>query len=1437
MVKKVKYILMVLAGFSFNHYFSQSNSQVPFNASFWNSYADKIQLQGKDREEFINSHKRLHSQVPIVVPQNTQQPQISQKGVPQSTAGVFAGPCINADFESGNLSGWTRSCGFHPGFNPLGCCPNPNGQQTIMTGAGLDPAGGFPVVFPGGNFSLRLGNAVNGGEADRIEQTFLVSPANANFSYKYAVVFEDPNHPANQQPSFQVEMLDTTGAQVPCTFYYVAAGAGIPGFQNSTIAGVIYKPWTTVLVDLTPYIGQNITIRFSTYDCSLGGHYGYAYIDGVCQAFTGGGAASICAGASTTFCAPQGVASYTWTGPGVANIQTQCCTASAAGIYTVQTTLISGCQGPTFMYTLTTQPQPTATAGPNATVCANNNAVVLNGSITGFTSTPVWSSSGSGAFTATNVLNPTYTPSNGDNVAGGVTLSLTTAGNGLCPPSTSTMAVIITPSPGVNAGTGGSACSSGIFNLNGTVTGGASTGSWTTNGNGTFSPSANVLNPSYTPGSLDIAAGSVTLTLTSTGNGNCLAVSDTVIILIKQPSTSNAGPNQTVCSTSPTIGLSGIIGGGTTTGVWGTTGGGSFNPNNTNLNATYSITPGNIAAGQVTFTLTSTNNGPCPAVTDTVKMVILQPVVVNAGANQFVCAPNGTVNLNGTVTGYTNTGIWSSNGTGSFNPGNTSLSTTYSFSTLDIANGTVIFTLTSTNNVACAPVVDTVMIKVRQPAIVNAGPNLSLCSNNPNIALTGTVSGGGTTGVWSSSGIGGYAPSNTALNTTYGMTALDIAASTVVFTLTSTNNGPCPAVADTIMMVVSKIATLTAGPNQLLCSNAGVINLSGSVNSSSNTAIWNSNGAGAFNPGNTNPVTSYSITSADILAGTVAFTLTSTNNGACPVVSDSVLIALKTLAVVNAGPNQSLCSNTSTIGITGVVNGGTSGTTTGLWSTSGAGAFIPGASSLNNTYFVGGADMSQSALIYTLTSTNNGPCPAVSDTMQVFITPLPVVNAGPNQFLCSTAGTIALTGVVNSNAGTGLWTSSGGGTYTPSAATLNPVYSITPSDASNGSVTFTLSSTNSSPCPVIADTVLIKIKKPAVVNAGPNFAVCSTTPSGVLSGSISGGGTGIWSSNGSGSFSPSQTALNATYIASPLDVFTGTVNLILSSTNDIVCPSASDTTKLTVIKSNSISLLSDTSVCSYQNPVKLTANVNGGSGQYLWTSTGTGSLVYSGGFNSVVYTMSAADISSGFIKLTISSVNSAPCSEVNASINIKVNPSPVANFIASSYVANIPNDPISFTNQSTGANSYIWNFGDGGSSTIMNPVYNYINTGFFTVNLIAINQFNCRDTVEHDIKVISDFQFPNVFTPNANGGNGGGYTPGDLSNDVFFPYTSGVTEYELMIFNRWGELIFSSKDVNIGWDGYFNGKICQQDAYVWKANVKFFDGRTFNKTGTVTLLR
>ena len=97
-------------------------------------------------------------------------------------------------------------------------------------------------------------------------------------------------------------------------------------------------------------------------------------------------------------------------------------------------------------------------------------------------------------------------------------------------------------------------------------------------------------------------------------------------------------------------------------------------------------------------------------------------------------------------------------------------------------------------------------------------------------------------------------------------------------------------------------------------------------------------------------------------------------------------------------------------------------------------------------------------------------------------------------------------------------------------------------------------------------------------------------------------------------------------------------------------------------------------------------------------------------------------------------------------------------------------------------------------------------------------------------------RFPNAFTPSSTGSSGGYYDPAGYDNDVFRPLHAGVETYELMVFTKWGEMIFYSDNVSIGWDGYINGKLAPQDVYAWKATAVLSNGNRLEEVGNVTLL-
>jgi hypothetical protein len=190
---------------------------------------------------------------------------------------------------------------------------------------------------------------------------------------------------------------------------------------------------------------------------------------------------------------------------------------------------------------------------------------------------------------------------------------------------------------------------------------------------------------------------------------------------------------------------------------------------------------------------------------------------------------------------------------------------------------------------------------------------------------------------------------------------------------------------------------------------------------------------------------------------------------------------------------------------------------------------------------------------------------------------------------------------------------------------------------------------------------------------------------------------------------------------------------------------------------------------------------------------------------------------------------------------VEVFPTATAAFVFSPSQVVAPDQPVEFINLSDeDATEFLWTFGDGMVSAEANPIYTYSEPGLYDVSLTANNVFNCPSTfiLEQAIEATSGgfMEFPTGFTPNNGGSNGGGYDPASLDNDIFHPHHLGIIEYEMVVFNKWGELIFRSTDPYIGWDGYFHGRIARQDVYAWRATAQFSNGHRVTKAGDVTLI-
>ncbi|MGC1390704.1 MAG: PKD domain-containing protein [Bacteroidales bacterium] len=190
---------------------------------------------------------------------------------------------------------------------------------------------------------------------------------------------------------------------------------------------------------------------------------------------------------------------------------------------------------------------------------------------------------------------------------------------------------------------------------------------------------------------------------------------------------------------------------------------------------------------------------------------------------------------------------------------------------------------------------------------------------------------------------------------------------------------------------------------------------------------------------------------------------------------------------------------------------------------------------------------------------------------------------------------------------------------------------------------------------------------------------------------------------------------------------------------------------------------------------------------------------------------------------------------------VTVYPRPHAHFEITPEKSFPPNDEIRFLNYSTNAVQFNWEFGDGSVSDFFEPVHSYSKTGNYNVRLVVISDLGCSDslTVFNALSGSQYFiNFPNAFIPNTQGPSGGYYSSkSDEAALVFHPSYSGVSEYRLKIFSKLGIEIFESNDINLGWDGYNKGQLCEPGVYIWKVRGKFRNNEPFIKMGDVTLLK
>jgi gliding motility-associated-like protein len=806
-------------------------------------------------------------------------------------------------------------------------------------------------------------------------------------------------------------------------------------------------------------------------------------------------------------------------------------------------------------------------------------------------------------------------------------------------------------------------------------------------------------------------------------------------------------------------------------------------------------------------------------------------VVRAATIAPFCAGQSSSVALTGTVSGAASTGIWTTNGTGTFGPYTSvtnTISVSYFPSVTDLLLSSLDFSLTSLGD--CKPVTSVAILAINPQPEVLVPSLASICKNNViPIALAGTVinttTNGNGNGAWSvSSGVNGGVFNPPGRVTTYTPSAFDLNLPTNTIILTLTSQGPRPGCFNTSATVAVNFVNppvVNAGTDLTACTNSTFSVLNGSVvgiPGSGNTGVWTSNGTGLFLPSSSSPQATYQFSALDLTQSQLTLTLSSTNSQTlCNEVSDVIAIKIEAEPIVSVPNNFTVCSIAGIINLTGTIT--LAGNPPGTWSAPlGAGVFTqnPPASAI---YTMGTSDIQNAGVTFVLTS-DVLLCPSVSKSFSVAILDAPIVNVNSsNSIVCKNAP-ITLNGLVSGYTDTGIWSSTGTGSFSPSNTALGGQYVASLGDVNNGNVILTLSSTNNQGCPATSKSFNATFVPAPRAIFSPELKRCKDDAVLFTNSSLANGTSSLTYAWDFGDFTGLSIAQD------PLHTYTATGNYVITMTVTsinsfgVLCP---DTTS-TNIFINPVPRASFDFINGCKNieaQFRDSSSVFGGS--IVGWNWQFGDNSTNANIKNPTHTYTASGAYNAFLTVTSNKLCTAT---INKQVN--VNPIPNAEFGLTNNPA-VAQEPIYFSDFSTPTatiKKWVWEFGDGGFDTLQAPGHSYPLAGIYIVTLTVIDDAGCADTVTKSIEVTLLPQVPTAFTPNKDG-----------NNDLLFVKGGPFTKLIFKVYNNWGELLFETNDQKIGWDGTKNGVDQPVGPYVWTLVVDMYNNRQVKKNGDVTLIR
>lgn len=678
---------------------------------------------------------------------------------------------------------------------------------------------------------------------------------------------------------------------------------------------------------------------------------------------------------------------------------------------------------------------------------------------------------GDGAFSNPQLLNPIYFPGTADKLNGEVNVCLKANGQNGCNSLTDCLTIFIHLNPVVDAGEDMAICENDFALL-------AGSGSnytailWTTTGDGTFN-NPEMLNTIYNPGTNDLQAGNTSLCLNLEADAPCIDKSDCLIVNFYQNPELTLDSLLEVCIDEPV--LLNAIAINYSSVFWSTSGDGTFDNQNL-LQTIYHPGTQDITQQTVQLCLVLIGNGSCEAISSCTDILFIGLPTAFAGLDGTTLDNAGFELSAATAYNYSSV-EWTSSGTGTFG-NDTVVNTTYFPDYADGLLDGVVLKLTAIQDQPCdKSATDSLLLVVLPNGCHNveiyAGADQTLCEDSTYLLSQSSCSYQNSL-LWTTFGDGTY-DDPSILHPHYTPGENDILNGSVMLQIEGFVSQPCSGNTDMVELFFQLNPVAYAGSDNTIPGNIGQYTFADAYAENTSMIIWSTaNGVGVFDDDHaTNPT--YQIPPFDTLQGYVTFTLAVSSDLPCTISTDSqVTITFSdncNNAVVDAGNNIALCDDDNVFAMSGMA----SNFAALQWTTAGDGTFdYP--HTVSPKYILGTNDKLAGEVMLYLYAESFGECSSAFDSVTISPLVLPQVFAGGEQTICD--GDICTTGQATASDYSSLeWTTTGDGTFDqPNDLVTN--YTPGAQDIEDAYVELTLVALSASPCLVpVSNTLTIVINK------------------------------------------------------------------------------------------------------------------------------------------------------------------------------------------------------------------------------------------------------------------------------------------------------------------------------------------------------------------------